>query len=274
VSAVRVLEYSSWNEFKRDLLTELFGDGVYQPGCYLFRGMGNADWSLASTFDRRFGTLPHDQRLRLWEELIGHWRRSCQENGVPDSVVRDDHQLWALGQHHGLPTRLLDWSTSPYVAAFFAFYYWVLRLPQEYGHVVIWVLHLDNPVWSGERGVEIVTPPALENIRLRAQGGKFTLSRTPFASLQEYVEQSATGLALTKVVLPAREAVRALPDLDAMGINNYRLFPDLTGLAEMTTMRLLLGLAAGAGEGEWPQVPTSGSLRLTGPVHDRYQSRA
>lgn len=271
MSAVRVIEYSGWNEFKRDLLTELFGDGTFQSGSYLFRGMGNADWSLSSSFDRRFGSLPRDQRLRLWEELIGHWRRSCEENGVPESVVRDDQKLWALGQHHGLPTRLLDWSTSPYVAAFFAFYYWVLRLPQEFGHVVICVLHLDNPVWSRELGVEIVTTPALDNVRLRNQGGKFTLSRTPFATLEEYVERSAAGPALTKIVLPAREAVRALPDLDAMGINNYRLFPDLTGLAEMTTMRLFLGMAAGASEWEQPQVPASGSLRLMGPVHDRHQ---
>jgi len=267
VSAVRVIEYSGWSEFKRDLLPELFGHGVFQSGYYLFRGMGNADWRLASSFDRRFASLPHDQRLRLWEELIGHWRRSCEENGVPSSVVHDDHKLWALGQHHGLPTRLLDWSTSPYVAAFFAFYGWVLRLPQEFGQVVIWALHLDNPVWSPERGVEIVTPPALENIRLRNQSGKFTLSRTPFATLEEYVERSAAGLALTKIVMPAREALTALPDLGAMGINNYHLFPDLTGLAELTVTRLLLRLAAEVSEWE----PASGSLRLMGSGHDRYQ---
>ena len=56
---------------------------------------------------------------------------------------------------------------------------------------MICVLHLDNPVWSREMGVEIVTTPALDNIRLRNQGGKFTLSRTPFATLEEYVERSA-----------------------------------------------------------------------------------
>jgi len=89
-------------------------------------------------------------------------------------------------------------------------------------------------------GVEIVTPPALENVRLRNQSGKFTLSRTPFASLEEYVVQSASGLALTKVVLPAEEAVPALPDLDSMGINSYQLFADFKGLADRTTMRLLL----------------------------------
>jgi hypothetical protein len=99
---------------------------------------------------------------------------------VADSVVHDQ-KLWALGQHNGLPTRLLDWTTSPYVAAFFAFHDWVSQLPEEFSHVAIWALHLENPVWSKEMGVEIVTPPALENIRLRNQSGKFTLSRTPFA---------------------------------------------------------------------------------------------
>ena len=100
--------------------------------------------------------------------------------------------------------------------------------------------------------MEIVTPPVLENIRLRNQGGKFTLSRTPFGTLEEYVDKSATDLALTKVVLPAGEAERALPDLDSMGINTYHLFPDPTGLAGMATMRRLLELRAEEGEDAAP----------------------
>ncbi len=51
---------------------------------------------------------------------------------------------------------------------------------------------------------------------------------------------TGSGVALTKVVLPAGEAVPALPDLDSMGINSYHVYPDLGGLAEMATMRLLL----------------------------------
>jgi hypothetical protein len=244
VTAIHVLEYGSWPEFKRDFFIELFGTGGFRPDRYLFRGMGNADWTLSSSFDRRFSSLGRDRRLGLWERLIREWRRSCEETGVADSVLQDDQKLWALGQHNGLPTRLLDWTTSPYVAAFFAFNDRIISLPEEFSHVAIWALHVENPVWSREMGVEIVTPPALENIRLRNQSGKFTLSRTPFATLEEYVERSASDLALTKVVLPGAEAVDALPDLDSMGINNYHLFPDFTGLAAMATMRLSLAVAA------------------------------
>ena len=248
MSKIDIIEYGSWHEFKRDLFIELFGKGGFRPGRYLFRGMGNADWTLSSSFDRQFSSFDRDQRLLLWEQLIQEWRRNCEEAGMPDSVVRDDQKLWALGQHNGLPTHLLDWTTSPYVAAFFACGDCIVQLPQEFSHVAIWALHLDNPVWSKEMGVEIVTPPALENIRLKNQSGKFTLARTPFATLEEYVERFSIGSGLTKVVLPAVEALPALPDLDSMGINSYHLFSDLTGLAKMATMRLLVELVTKSAE--------------------------
>jgi FRG domain-containing protein len=245
VTPIRSLSYGSWRELKRDLLNELFEDGVFRSERYLFRGMGSADWKLAPAFDRRFGYLEPDERLRVWDELIEQWRRGCAEHGhlreaAGGEVTRNEVALWALGQHHGLPTRLLDWSTSPYIAAFFAFKECLERLPHRYSHVALWILHLDNPVWAKDQGVEIVSAPALENVRLKNQSGKFTLSHTQYASLEEYVTETGSGVALTKVVLPASEAVPALPDLDSMGINSYRVYPDLGGLAEMATMRLLL----------------------------------
>ncbi len=245
VTAIRYLSYGSWRELKRDLLNELFEDGVFRSERYLFRGMGSADWKLAPAFDRRFGYLDADERLRVWDELIEQWRAGCHEHGHVRAAAgpggaQPEVALWALGQHYGLPTRLLDWSTSPYIAAFFAFKECLERLPHRFSHVALWILHLDNPVWAKEQGVEIVSAPALENVRLKNQSGKFTLSHTQFASLEEYVTETGSGVALTKVVLPASEAVPALPDLDSMGINSYRVYPDLGGLAEMATMRLLL----------------------------------
>ena len=243
-NAVRTISYPGWVEFKRDLFFELYPGGRFRRGEYLFRGAGDADWKLSTTFDRQFAGVPLEPRMRLWDELISEWQRGCVDAGLPPAVTDDDRALWALGQHHGLPTRMLDWSMSPYVAAFFAFRSHVLRslLPVG-GHdqVAVWVLHLDEPVWTGS-GVEIVAAPVLANNRLRNQGGRFTLCRAAVASLEEYVERLALGTALTRCLIPTSEAAVALGDLDAMGITDHELFPDLTGLADLATMRAALAV--------------------------------
>jgi hypothetical protein len=52
----------------------------------------------------------------------------------------------------------------------------------------------------------------------------------------------AAGVALTRCLIPAGEATTALGDLDAMGITDHELFPDLTGLADLATMRAALAV--------------------------------
>lgn len=238
---VRVMDFSTWSQFKHDLLIELFDDGRFRSNRYLFRGMGNADYGLNASFDRRFRNLPAKDRLLLWEAITAEWRNSCEEAGVSHDVLTNEHKLLALGQHHGLPTRLIDWTTSPYVAAFFAFNSFLTHPPEESQHVAVWVLHLDHEAWSGESGVEIVAAPSLGNIRMRNQNGRFTLARTPFTSLEEYASQfDGSSPALTKCIIPASETSSALADLDAMGINCHHLFPDLEGLAGLVTMRVTL----------------------------------
>jgi hypothetical protein len=242
---VRTIRYGGWVEFTRDLFTELFGDGIFRPGRYLFRGTSDADWGLSSYFDRRFATVPLERRLPLWDRLVAEWRSGCADRGVPPSILDEDRKLWALGQHHGLPTRLLDWSVSPYVAAFFAFAEHLTAPPARPHQVAVWVLHLDNPVWSRQGGVEVVAAPALDNVRLRNQGGRFTLCRASIGTLEEYVDRFADDVALTKCVLPAAAAGRALSDLDAMGITSAELFPDLSGIATLATMRAVLAADLG-----------------------------
>jgi hypothetical protein len=248
-SPVRTISYTGWVEFKRDLFFELYTDGRFRRGQYLFRGAGDANWKLSTTFDRRFAAIALPERMRLWDELIAEWRLGCIDAGVPAAVTDDDRALWALGQHHGLPTRMLDWSMSPYVAAFFAFRSHLLAQSQTHEQVAVWVLHLDDPVWA-DSGVEVVAAPALANNRLRNQGGRFTLCRAAVACLEDYVERLAAGVALTRCLIPAAEAAVALGDLDAMGITDHELFPDLTGLADLATMRAALAVTHRV-----PQVP-------------------
>jgi hypothetical protein len=241
MSAVRTISYPSWVEFKRDLFLELYPRGRFNRGQYLFRGAGDADWTLSTAFDRRFADVPLEPRMRLWADLIGEWRQGCLDAGVPATVTDDERALWALGQHHGLPTRMLDWSMSPYVAAFFAFRSHLLRGPGRVGQAAVWVLHLDDPVWTAG-GVEVVAAPVAANHRLRNQAGRFTLCRAAVTCLEEYVERLTAGTALTRCLIPTDEAAVALADLDAMGITDHELFPDLTGLADLATMRAALAV--------------------------------
>ena len=69
-------------------------------------------------------------------------------------------------------------------------------------------------------------------MRLRNQGGRFTRSLGQFASVDQYVaEADYPGTALTQFSIPARDAERALAQLEMMSITAARLFPDIDGAA-------------------------------------------
>jgi hypothetical protein len=221
--------YRDWDEFVTCLRPELFGDGPFESDRYLFRGVADADWRLKSSFDRIFGGASDPQRLS--EHLLEEFRAGCTDLVEP-TVLADADLALALGQHHGLPTRLLDWTVSPYVAAFFALSGTVVRANGGRGYASIWALHLDAPIWNAPDGVAIVKGPATANPRLRNQGGRFTRSLGSFASVDEYVAHADyTGTALTQLSVPTADAERALAQLEMMSITAARLFPDVDGAA-------------------------------------------
>jgi len=191
-----------------------------------------------------------ERRNNSAEELLQAFVDECE------SLSRaldwnDRNTKLALAQHFGVPTRLLDWTLSPYVAAYFAFSGLAdRRHPDDlrYGEVAIWALDTKVPIWSGDVGVEILSPPSvssafpgLDNPRMRNQAGKFTLVKSAVVSLEDYVTQfTGPEVALTKLTIPASEARRALADLDAMGIKATYLFPDLSGAASSAVTRVTL----------------------------------
>jgi FRG domain len=230
--------YDGWDDFLRCLRPELFGDNPFTAGRYLFRGVANADWKLVSSFDRRFPDVENHARVTVSRELRDEFRKAVGDSVEPD-VVSDEVRLLALGQHFGLPTRLLDWTISPFVAAYFALSDALMNPPAAGTHASVWALHLDAGIWDRETGVEVVDSGASGNARLRAQGGRFTRSWAPFATLEEFVRHVAPrGTALTQLSLPARDAARGLAELEMMGLNAAQMFPDLGGAAQAATMRV------------------------------------
>jgi hypothetical protein len=89
-------------------------------GNHVFRGHLQKEWGLRTTFERAVEGVPPENRLKLERKVILEFRRRAQHylSNLPEP---DQYLEWlALMQHHGCPTRLLDFTRSYYIALFFA----------------------------------------------------------------------------------------------------------------------------------------------------------
>ncbi|MEO8397300.1 MAG: FRG domain-containing protein [Chloroflexota bacterium] len=112
---------TSWDDLNRELFRYSFRDDRFRSP-YIFRGLSDKDWGLETSLTR----LGHPvNRTSDLEPVI---LRSFKHYSYQNASVGDSVWNWlALAQHHGLPTRLLDWSTSPLAALHF-----VTTDPSEY----------------------------------------------------------------------------------------------------------------------------------------------
>src|SRR4051794_32356760 len=88
------------------------GQGGHFRSPYVFRGMSVSSWPLQTSLER-LGTPPD----RVEHALLRSFRKYAPRGAFTED---SDWEVLSVAQHNGLPTRVLDWSVSPLIAAHFA----------------------------------------------------------------------------------------------------------------------------------------------------------
>ncbi|WP_083518386.1 FRG domain-containing protein [Dechloromonas denitrificans] len=241
---------------------------------WIFRGQMDSNWNIESSLERFLKPIGFSDFARKLEDyFISEFRARAHHYVSRDMLPKTKLGWLSLMQHHGVPTRLIDFTEAPFIALFFAFdghggagndaAVWAFdfskidndsfdylkrfgRLSEDYE----WVKSnrdeaFDKYVDGNSHELLWVTEPDLHNLRLENQKGTFLLSGKLDKAAMDYLEEGTSDCKAVakKLVIPGCFRSEVFRLLNSMGIDNRRIYPGLDGLAKDVTNKFYFEIA-------------------------------
>jgi hypothetical protein len=261
---ITTVEVSSWNELNDALYAEAWHGALGRfRSDFVFRGISRGVGQQGERIALTTGLM----RLGgAYAEMEGHLLRNFRKYAHQDAIQTvpvDSTWHWlAMAQHHGLPSRLLDWTYSPFVAAHFA----TAALHEFDTDGIIWAFNyvrsqealpnllrdilrqegsnvftaemlqrcaatlpdLDALAEGNNHFVAFFEPPSLDS-RIVNQYALFSLMSSPSISLDSWLDTHPQ--LFRRIVIPAGVKWEIRDKLDQANITERVLFPGLDGLS-------------------------------------------
>ena len=258
----------NWEEAKTEF------NKLVNSSLWIFRGQSDSSWSLMTSLERwitdnsKLSTGVMNDKEFIEKVFLSEFRNGAHRYLKSSLHLPQDTLEWlALMQHHGTPTRLLDFTRSPYVASFFAFEY-----PGEpTKNCAVWAI---NEMWCQTSAVSIINkaheddknfeklheyvqlseerhfkkvflkdpkiPPMVfpicskrKNERLTVQQGLFLCPGGANESFEEQLENLEGAYSnAKKIIFSNKFRKKVIEDLRLMNITSASLFPGLEGFAK------------------------------------------
>jgi hypothetical protein len=251
---------------------------------WMFRGQMIQEWSLEPSIVRIFKSqglsieklvsIESDIRVAFYREAHRFVDQQCF------SVAQENIcQWWAVMRHYGAPTRILDWSLSPYVALYFAVEgawdtngtLWCVKgksVGQRFkaadsrAYKTAWRDRNEkknNPfIGPSSSNFLYVYDMQVQIDRIAAQQGRFTVSTNGLADHAELLTISLPQQDLLRIDIPADAKPQMLRELHLMNIAAKALFPGIDGLGKSLHERARLSIKF-----DRPAAPTNGSVEAS-----------
>ena len=204
---------------------------IEKSSSFFYRGQSQ-DWPLIPSIGR-VGRGGFEEALLFEKSLLNEFKRLSFP--ILGSKNLSHNQLILHAQHHGLPTRLLDWTSNPIKALYFA-----VCDTSNNNEGVVWSVDSYNIEWD-EDYPQMDNPefyfhrPTHINNRISAQESMFLVfplveGQEEILSLQEgHYDKTELGI-IEKFVIPSESKKGIRNTLSTLGINRLTMFPDLEGV--------------------------------------------